>query len=289
MQAVRCPPWKAAVQVASPIGVRFASPPFPSFPVPDASIPASDRRIDLSFLKRRGAALALTILIHLLMLLALFLTHGPQILRKKDDGLVTFSIMPEAEKKDAGEKKKTESRSAEKAAAPAQKQAEAPPPPVATKPTETPPSFIQLSPGDFASADIGKLPSHGAANGDGGSTGNSKAVAGPGEGPGGVQLYEAEWYRRPTNAELDTYMPANPPREGWGLVACRTIENFHVENCQTLGESPLGSGYGKAVRQAAWQFLVRPPRVDGKAQVGAWVRIRIDYTMRMIGTDGPGN
>jgi hypothetical protein len=75
-------------------------------------------------------------------------------------------------------------------------------------------------------------------------------------------------------------MPANPPPVGWGLVACRTVEDFHVENCQTIGESPLGSGFAKAVRQAAWQFLVRPPRIDGKPQVGAWVRIRIDYTQR---------
>jgi hypothetical protein len=103
-----------------------------------------------------------------------------------------------------------------------------------------------------------------------------------------VQLYEAEWYRRPTDVELGGYMPANAPPDGWGLVACKTIEQYHVENCQTLGESPPGSGFARAVRQAAWQFLVRPPRIDGKPQVGAWVRIRIDYTRRVV-SGAPGD
>jgi protein TonB len=44
-----------------------------------------------------------------------------------------------------------------------------------------------------------------------------------------------------------------------------------------MGESPLGSGFARAVREAAWQFRVLPPRINGQPVIGAWVRIRITY------------
>ena len=97
-----------------------------------------------------------------------------------------------------------------------------------------------------------------------------------GRGPNGEILYAAEWAREPTNAELAGYIPANAP-EGSGLVACKTIPGNRVDNCIELGDSPRGTHLARAVRLAAWQFRVRPPRKGGHAMIGQWVRIRIDY------------
>ena len=99
-----------------------------------------------------------------------------------------------------------------------------------------------------------------------------------GTAPNGEPLYAAEWYREPTRQEIAGYLPKTMPDGGGsGLVACKTAERFHVEDCVELGSDPPGSRLAGAVRQAAWQFLVRPPRVGGKSLIGTWVRIRIDY------------
>jgi protein TonB len=99
-----------------------------------------------------------------------------------------------------------------------------------------------------------------------------------GKAPNGEPLYAAEWYRRPRDAELAPYRSRRALGPGWGQIICRTIANHRVEDCQEVGESPRGSGYAGGVRQAAWQFLVRAPRVGGKELVGTWVSIRITYS-----------
>jgi protein TonB len=235
--------------------------------------------------RQRTGGVAFALVLNLLLLLALF-TLSPRFEPPKEDQRlpVTFDVEagPKADQEQA-KAEKAEKREQDKASP--QKQAEPvvrPPIPV-EKPAEQPPSpfpFLTLNREQMASADIGNLPK--AAQGAGQGQGDSAAVQGPGEGPGGVQLFEAEWYRRPTHAELATYLPSNAPAQGYGLVACKTVDHYHVENCQALGESPMGSGFAKAVRLAAWQFLVLPPRVNGKIMVGSWVRIRIDYTRTMV-------
>lgn len=136
--------------------------------------------------------------------------------------------------------------------------------------------WIQLSPKEFAASDISKIGKHPAGTSASGAA--SGSVYGPGEGPGGMQMVGVDWYREPTRAELVTYMPHRDVAGGWAEIACKMEEHYHVEDCRELGESPRGSGLSRALRLASWQFLVRPPRVNGREVIGGWVRIHFDFT-----------
>lgn len=156
----------------------------------------------------------------------------------------------------------------------------APTPPVPDPQPVREPAFnyIHLTSQEMAAADISKMPRRREdAPAEGGAEAGSGDEGGTGTGPGGQRLYRAKWYREPTHAELSGYMPRNGRGGDWGMIACRTIEHYHVEDCEELGESPPGSGMARALRQASWQFLVYPPRLGGKTLVGAWVSIRFEF------------
>jgi periplasmic protein TonB len=142
------------------------------------------------------------------------------------------------------------------------------PPITSPIPSSHPLPWIEMSHDELAAADLKNVPKAGA-----GSAGDSEQV---GVGPHGEVLYAAEWAREPTDAELAGYLPHDAP-DGYGLVACKTIPGNRVEDCVELENDPPGSHLARAVRLAAWQFHVRPPRRNGKPMVGEWVRIRIDY------------
>jgi periplasmic protein TonB len=135
-------------------------------------------------------------------------------------------------------------------------------------------AMIELSREEFAAADIGKLPKASERAGAGHGAGDSPQA---GIGPNGQLLYSAEWVREPTNAELRAYMPQGW-REGWGVIACRTVSGHRVDDCVEVESHPRGSRLASAVRQAAWQFRVRPPRKNGREMIGEWVQIRIVYS-----------
>ena len=154
------------------------------------------------------------------------------------------------------------------------------PRPIPLPPTPVPRlNMIMLSHEEFAASDISRLPAAqtqaGPEAGAGASGSNDDSV---GQGPHGEKLYNAEWYREPTHAEMATYLPTGLSQVGWAMIACRTIEHYHVDDCQELTEDPPGTGLARALRLASWQFLVRPPRIGGRTMVGAWVRIRFDFT-----------
>jgi periplasmic protein TonB len=99
-----------------------------------------------------------------------------------------------------------------------------------------------------------------------------------GTAPNGEPLYAAAWHREPKAEDLRGYLStARGP--GWGLIACRTVRDYRVEDCVGLAEYPEGSQINRAVLAAAWEFRVRPPRLGGRPLVGSWVRIRIDYSV----------
>ena len=219
-------------------------------------------------LRRRATGFALAIGVNVLLLLVIL---GIDAMRDKPPrppfGSLVVDLLPEASRPASKSKSATRKpRTPDKIKTPPR-----PPRVLPVNPALVPPrplDMIELTREEYAAADIGKFP-----KADADSSGDSEVV---GRGPRGEILYAAEWAREPTDAELSGYLPANAP-EGWGLIACRTIPGNRVDDCVELGNSPRGSRLASAVRQAAWQFRVRPPRKNGRPMVGEWVQIRIDY------------
>jgi protein TonB len=219
-----------------------------------------------------GFALTIAINLALLMvLMTLGIIPAPQQQRSRS---LTVDLLPESRPASALKKRQT---NAHRPRVESNRPVPKPPPIVLpSKPTIAPPPqpatkpkpWLEMSKDEMAASDISNIPTAGA-----GGAGDSEVV---GKGPNGEALYAAEWAREPTDAELAGYLPRNSP-EGYGLIACKTIPGDRVEDCIELEQKPAGSHLASAVRQAAWQFRVRPPRKGGRALVGSWVRIRIDY------------
>ena len=148
-----------------------------------------------------------------------------------------------------------------------------------------PAAIIPVSREQMATFDLSRMPRQNAAPAavgrmmgpaNFGVPGDSKRV---GTAPNGEPMYAAAWYREPYDDELKGYL-STAQGPGWALITCRTVADFRVDSCVGLDEYPDGSQIQRAVLAAAWQFRVRPPRINGVSQVGSWVRIRIDYGMR---------
>lgn len=220
-----------------------------------------------------GFALALAINVGLLLVL---MTLGviPPPSKKTMRGIVV-DLLPESRSASATRTERTE---VERPRAETNRPIPKPPPiilpvkptiaPPPAQPSTKPSPWLEMSKDEMAASDISKVPAAGS-----GSAGDSEVV---GRGPNGEALYAAEWAREPSDAELAGYLPRNAP-EGYGLIACKTLPGNRVEDCIELDQYPHGSHLAAAVRQAAWQFRVRPPRKGGRPMVGSWVRIRIDY------------
>lgn len=237
---------------------------------------------DRESLRRRTAAFSLALGANVLLVMALLtLAPSPSGAPGADRKPVAFRLLP-----DAGATSSETAAKAKRASGGASRPKSAivvPPPPPVVPPMPAPPiqlNILHIGREELAATDrvLRTARREDAADGASGGEGQSGAADAGGAGPGGERLYNAEWYVRPTQAELAFYMPAGGPRTGWGMIACRTVANYRVDDCVEIGQSPPGSGLASAVRQAAWQFRIMPPRIGPRRVIGAWVRIRIDYT-----------
>ena len=229
---------------------------------------------------RRATALLVAVVVHVLLLLML-LTLAPQQLRHDLPAAVkTFQLIQVAgtarRQKPAGSAMRVRHAASGGAPrAPTTRVPRAKPPP----PAPTALNIVHLSREDLAAGDIGALPSRVPTPPPEMATNDSRKAnipGPPGEGPHGETLHLAEWYTRPTDAEMATYLPKNGMQPGWAAIACRTAANLRVEDCVELGQSPPGSGMARAMRQAAWQFRILPPRIGTRRIVGEWIKIIYD-------------
>jgi protein TonB len=241
--------------------------------------------------RQRAGGLAAALLVEALVVIAL-LTLGTRRMAEMDGGSQPISVFdvasPEPDVAAPAEPVKArETEVAEPVPRPPKTPVAVTPQPVAPappRPSEQPVPLVKLEPAAPSSA-LPSRPSRPA---------GPPRVYGPpapssssapdtplveGSGPNGEKLYAAAWQREPYDSELKGYL-STATGPGWGLIACRTVPDYRVEDCVALGESPRGSQIARAVLAAAWQFRVRPPRVGGQLQVGEWVRIRIDYGIR---------
>jgi len=243
--------------------------------------------------RRRAASIALAVVAHLLVVwLLLRLAPTPKSVDMGPSS-TSFTLLPD---RPAGaDAPRRETRAATRASGrPTPRQAGTPPlSPLRNRTDPPPPPPVKVESRDpmlrlfgrkdlFAASDVAKIgrgrDEEVADADDAAASASDSAVAyGPGTGPGGKRLFNADWYRRPTDSQLAPYIRAGAPRPGWGAVMCQMVDDYRVENCRQMDESPLGSGYASAVRQAAWQFRIRPPRINGKAMLGTWVYIKVDY------------
>ena len=227
--------------------------------------------------RRRLISFLLTAVAHLLLLLML-LTLTPSFVKMVHSGgqLISVSVAPETEEETARSKNATKATHQR----PSSRPVPAVPPPKIALPDKAAPWV--LTPG-LERFDVRQVPPSqrstpapsdaSASDEANGSSDSDRPVA---YGPGGQPLYDAQWYREPTAAELAFYLKRARPGPGYAVIGCQMVARYHVTNCFPLEET-LGSGLARAMVEASWQFQVMPPRVGNRMELGTWVRIRFTW------------
>jgi protein TonB len=213
----------------------------------------------------RAGRLTLAVFVHVIAIILAYVLSPPIIFKKPSPDLQVFTL-PSPTKTKSAAKHAARTKDQHPKITPEQ------PKPPAQQVDTTPLNMMYVSSDVFRASDISKIHS----------TPNTSAPAAMadadesvGVGPDGARLYDAEWYRLPTDAEIDPYLPKNA-HSGYGMIICKTAAEYHVEDCRELDEEPMGSGLARSMRLASWQFRVRPKRLGGRSLIGTWVRIRFD-------------
>lgn len=241
----------------------------------------------------RGASILLALGIAALIVWAL-LRLGFFVPGDIGDGrrLSTFDVTNVGERPQPPSQKKAERR-VQRPPAAARDPAPTPPRPAPAPPLPVPPvplhlpGVLILSRADYAAADVSRIKGTPAPDRSAAQDTRTADSAPIGRGPGGADIYMGDWFRRPTPAEMRPYLPARM-QSGYGVIVCRTAPRMRVEDCREMGET-RGSGLSRAARLASFQFLIRPPSINGKPVIGALVQIT--YNFRVIergATDAPG-
>jgi periplasmic protein TonB len=238
----------------------------------------------------RSIAIVLVVLVEGLLILALLTLGIGQMPEENEDRLVVVNVAPQVAQSSDEAQPERQAATARSAQAPDRPADTPPDPPAGPAPQPLPPLPTPVpspAPQSLPDVDLSRLPQSRP-------IGPRRPVYGPvdrgtpaflrdtervGTAPNGQPLYAAAWYREPKEEMLRDYL-SSASGPGWGLIACKTAPDYRVEDCVGLAEYPENSNIVRSILAAAWEFKVRPPRLGGQPQIGAWVRIRISWERR---------